>query len=925
MIFHFLQAPYDHQADREDRDGFEKIIFFLQTVPVFKKRLPPSIIPQVARSLGKKEWYPGEILAKQGDIGSAFFLIQSGKALVTTRLENNDVTKDDEVECGTLVAGDYFGGHTLTSTTPNVATIRVSGLENLVTLSISRTAFEELGLNKHLNIPSREAIAVSRWQDAMASPRSPCGRESSLDDDEQQFLINVTKKNPNLRALAKCDTDVLQNLAKAATRRTVRKGAVIAQEGVIGHEFIVLREGCLEVTRAFSDTQTSAEEAVAKFGTAGFFSKKSEFLATMNGRKQPCSRMSAVISPKARRPSMKSHRRGSLHPDSAPSRTKGQRLSMVVSRPGQSRFIRSAGDSFGELSLFYNIPHAETISAASSCVVYAVPRKAFNMLRERSGPRIKEYDSLLERVPCLKDLLSHERWELACSALGLVHFKPYERVLSREGTRGNQNWFVAFEGSGFPVQPTTSGDMEAAVNSESCFPSSPKRLKSTGTLVDRQISFGRQPTGESRESIKRPMFLPGSHLCDGADCSECTTWVAVDAGPDGMVCLAFDFDLIQPLVASNDHPDAGGVDDAYATIWLHDLYKIRKLGKGSFGEVSLVWDCNSGQTFALKRLRKDHIEKQDAGICVKWEREMLTMLDSPFVIKLCKSFHDVQSIYFLMEASTAGDLAEAMCIHQDLFLNDSPRGSTTAFYTACIVLALEHLHERHIVYRDLKLQNCLIANNGYAKLCDMGFARFVLGKTCTLCGSPEYMSPEMIDFPHIHGLSTDWWSLGVLVYELMTGQTPFCNQGIEDVYESLAVIRRCQDYGPFFPAAFPRGAKDFVTELLAKRPSSRLGYNGPMAVQRHPMFQRYDINFDDVRNLTYPSPFLPCDKWDDEGRHDEGYESFSDSDSDSDIDDSEGIAPEWTKEFGPCDPQVWTGQCPDSSEVTPCLDEMSGS
>merc|ERR1712048_79811 len=186
-------------------------------------------------------------------------------------------------------------------------------------------------------------------------------------------------------------------------------------------------------------------------------------------------------------------------------------------------------------------------------------------------------------------------------------------------------------------------------------------------------------------------------------------------------------------------------------------------------------------------------------------------------------------------------------------------GSSAMFYIGCITLALGYLHDRHVAYRDLKMENVLLDVNGYAKLCDMGFARFVLGKTQTFLGTPDYMAPEIIDPPHAHNKSVDYFSLGVLSFELLAGQGPWDYYADDnDPMEMIVAIRECQRHGipeGSLPRSLPL-AKDLVKRLLKLQPRSRLGTRGgAKEIQEHAWFVSANFNFEALDRQMLSSPF----------------------------------------------------------------------
>jgi len=303
-----------------------------------------------------------------------------------------------------------------------------------------------------------------------------------------------------------------------------------------------------------------------------------------------------------------------------------------------------------------------------------------------------------------------------------------------------------------------------------------------------------------------------------------------------------------------------------AEVPVASLNPVAKLGEGGFGAVFLVQSEvpeGSGhvKSYALKRMSLSYIREQDVLSQVRAEIDILALVDSPFVVGFNRSFIDDSFIYILMEPATGGHLHMLMCEHESVLLQDEPRGSSAKFYAACISGACGYLHERHVAYRDLKLENVLLDSRGYAKLCDMGFARFLLGKTRTFLGTPDYMAPEIIDAPHDHDTNVDWWALGVLTYELLVGHGPWNteDEDHENPWGYVLAVREQQKKG-FLIQQMPRSltaAKDFVKQLLSEKPWRRLGFGGVAEVRRHAWFAGFDFGCLDAQTL--PTPFTPAE------------------------------------------------------------------
>jgi len=249
-----------------------------------------------------------------------------------------------------------------------------------------------------------------------------------------------------------------------------------------------------------------------------------------------------------------------------------------------------------------------------------------------------------------------------------------------------------------------------------------------------------------------------------------------------------------------------------------DSFKmIKVIGKGSFGKVFLVRENQTGEMFALKVLRKDNIIKRNQVEHTRTERSVLGYVKHPFIVGLNMAFQSKDKLYFVLDYCAGGELFFHL---GKVGKFPEPRA---CFYAAEIVLAISYVHELDIIYRDLKPENVLLDARGHVRLTDFGLSKEGISSSSSgansFCGTPEYLAPEILNRQG-HGRAVDWWSLGALLYEMLTGLPPFYCRDREKLFEKIR--RGHLDYPRYLS---PR-SQALLRGLLTKDPNLRLG-SGP--------------------------------------------------------------------------------------------------
>ncbi|XP_013387000.1 cGMP-dependent protein kinase 1 [Lingula anatina] len=487
-----------------------------------------------------------------------------------------------------------------------------------------------------------------------------------------------------------------------------------------------------------------------------------------------------------------------------------------VLKDGRSLGTMTAGRAFGELAILYNCTRTASVKALSDARLWVLDRSVFQAIMMKTGlQRQAENIKFLRSVSLLKRLPSEKLAKIA-SVLEMDFFHEGECII-REGEAGD-TFFIINKGE-VEVQQKLKGF------------SDPQKIR----------------------NLKR-----GDYFGEKALLSEDYRTASVVAKAPGVECLTIDRESFTQLIgdlnelrekdygdearnaqraSESDIPASPGrqkMERELANVGLHQLEVLATLGLGGFGRVELIQlSTDRTKTYALKCLKKKHIVETRQQEHIYSEKKIMMNARSNFIARLYRTFKDNKYVYMLMEACLGGEL---WTILRDRGHFDEV---TARFCVACVIEAFDYLHSKGIIYRDLKPENLLLDTKGYVKLVDFGFAKRVGhgSKTWTFCGTPEYVAPEII-LNKGHDHAVDYWSLGILMYELLTGSPPFSTS---DPMKTYNIILKGIDVVEF-TQHIRKNAQNLIKKLCRDNPAERLGYqkNGIADIKKHKWFQGFD-------------------------------------------------------------------------------------
>jgi len=729
-------------------------------------------------------------------------------------------------------------------------------------MSVKETSDYEPGVKvelkgKGLTKGGSTSVHAQRFDNIYAAPQDMVGNfvapvfEKS--DDDVEFLLDALADNFVFNTL---DETELETLVNAFENHEVKKGETIIKQGETGGHFYILRSGKVafvvdgnEVGRAVPGNSFGelallynaprAATCMAVDGTAGLWRvdqmtfrkllathtiqndnqtkdvlKRVPFLSDLDD--EFIHRIADALTTVYYDAGEKIFERGS------------EGSVFYVIREGKVEYehrkrgikVLGPGDYFGEQAIVKNEPRKADATATRDTIALALSREVFEkVLGPLSEVIARSNDRrLLRSVPLFANSdIENFEIELLGALIDEVKYPAEREILSEGDYVDAPALFLVRSG----VLEAFTDDGESRILKSGTF------FGEDTLMPDDEQKFGGK--GGMKQSKETVEVLEDCVL--------------------GKLTLANIDSVILNLNRMGNKKGGQGRDTLDHSIDIFKLERHTLLGAGTFGQVWLASDKKSGKAYALKvQIKRELIDHHQAeGVCR--EREVMSKIDNPFVIKLVNTCQDNQSVFMLLNLVQGGELFNVM--HNEE--RDCIPEKEVKFYAAGILEGLAYMHRRRIIYRDLKPENVLIDDLGYTVIVDLGFAKVVDDKTFTLCGTPLYLAPEVI-LSRGHDKGADYWSLGCLMYEMILGQTPFYDHNIDQITLFKRIV-----HGRYrFPShSFSKEAQDLISGMLANKLTQRLGClaQAERDIKDHPFME--DINWGKLGKRMAKAPWVP--------------------------------------------------------------------
>lgn len=768
---------------------------FLSSVPLFR-RLPATELPKVASAMMTTKISKDQLVFSQGDKGDSFYIIYQGVCEVRYRDEIT-LKVGDQVHVS-KAAGLHFGGKNIPVNTAAVVDKYDPAREYPYTIRIIETGQRGRVLQEEVqlsNAPEAEKVI------ATLKPGDYFGEQSLLKSANRAATVAATED---------CVCFVLTrekfkafNLGEKLN--FVKRAAVMAvfdDDASEDHDTTKTPEQTALIKKAIHSNANLTqvvqleESQVTQLASVAFKEKMEKGTEVISQGDMFADKFYIVDSGEV-----------SFRVNAA--NTTGDSVDKAQAQVvGEAK----AGSSFGELALLYHAPRAATVTCTKDGTLWVIDRSNFKkVLMQANDVKLQNYMNILDTIGSFAVLYKDEKEALADALVQIHHIKGEEII--KQGDSGN-SFFILYDGKVDFIKDGKNVNTIEGIPGKTAHTFGELALikddvrQCTAVVTSEEGATLLALSRETFEMILGPLdeILSQAHTADGG-----TRRNQKAAG--GKTAVA------EPVVKEK--------------VEWSQLKRLGLLGCGGFGAVTLEQHKTTGQVYALKALSKGYIVKMRMQKSVMREKEILAMCDSAFVVKLFATFKTKDTLYFLLEPCMGGELFATY--HKHHF-----HGSVTKakFYSSAVVFAFEHLHERNVLYRDLKPENLLLDSKGFCKLTDMGLAKVVQAKTYTTCGTPDYFAPEVIQQTGMTQ-AVDWWTLGILIHELLCGHAPF---EASDPMETYRKIVRGVSKVSFLYRDRDPDAVDLVQNLLKHVPNERLPMRagGTKNLKGHAWYRSFD-------------------------------------------------------------------------------------
>lgn len=789
-----------------DVQELKKLQEYIGKVPMFAK-VPPMDRLNMAKSFTKIRYKADDIIVEQDSVGTEFYIVGQGELVVSV---NNTAV-------ATLAQGDYFGETGLVSNQKRNATI--SAEEPAMCFVLTKVKFEKLGMRikgDTLKAKGRKTVNVqAKKANVQDQPRSTTKNQKTVDT-----LSKALKSNDNLKVLlGEMGRDQVRAAVDRAWKMEVEEGQPVIEQGdEVADLFFLVETGNFEVYVS-TNPGMSLEEKVqsvqneAPSGISSETAKKSENMGltqTKDARK----------SARKSRKSMAPKKEGGEGTESEGGGGDGSASINPSGAAADKTLVaeRGPGSSFGELALIQNAPRAATIQASIPSVVWVLDRHEFRQcLTEFAEKKAEQYVALLKNVELMKKL-SDEELRAVSQECEEVMFMDNEKVIT-EGEEGDTFYVIM------------AGRCDVFVGGENV-----KQMGVGDFFGERAIL--------KKEKRAATIQVPADY--GGA------TLLVLDQDSFVDTLGAKSFNRAKSMYMKIQIEDINDDEmDENTIVAPSQLEVLGQISVSEFGFTKLVRDNDTKNTYALKTISKAavlRVEYQDHPLR---EAEVLRNSRScKFLQQMICSYRDSENLYFVLKPCIGGNV-------HDLYSDDAKglKGNEAAvkFHTACAMIALNDLHTvTHAIHRDIRAENILLDQDGYAMIGGFDLAKKTVCRTYTFCGLPECLAPEVVSLQSGYGRPVDWWALGVAMFELMTGTTPFANANPMTTYKNIKAGHKQIDW----PASIPAPMKSLMIGLLTSNPKERMGIKGKWERLASQDWLK-DFAWDQLKSRTTTPPWKP--------------------------------------------------------------------